>query len=152
MARFEQFLDPERVELEGRDGKVRVFWLSRLPALEGREVVLQYPASGLPKVGDYATNEAMMLKILARVAVEPTEGANPIPLETRALIDNHVPDWEMLIKLEGLMVAKNCSFFADGRASTFFAGLAGKAQELGIQMLTQSLGQLLGTGSPPSTN
>lgn len=146
MARFEQFIDPERVEVGEK-----AFYLSKLPATEGRELVMQYPTSAVPKLGDYATNEAMMFKLLARVAVE-IPGGTPLALETRGLIDNHVADWEMLVKLEGLMIAKNCSFFANGGASSFFEAIVRKLQASGIQMLTQSLGQLLAKSSPPGTN
>lgn len=147
MVRFEQFLDPERIELGGK-----VFYVSRVPALLGRELVMQYTASAIPKIGDYQTNEAMALKMLERCAVEVTPGADPVPLSTRELIDNHVDGWETLMQLEGRMIAKNCSFFADGRASTFFADIVETAKSWGIQMLTRSLEQFAAKDSQRSTN
>lgn len=138
-------LQPKEVTIKGQDGVERPFIFSKFPAIPGREIVCKYPLSGLPKLGDYATNEETMLKLMAYVAV-PGKGPNgdALPLTTRALVDNHVSDWETLAKIEIGMLEYNCSFFGNGRALTFFEGLGRKAQAL----ITQTLTDLLAQSSP----
>ena len=124
------------VTITAEDGTVtnRVFVLSKFPAVAGREIVAQYPVSALPKVRDYKTNEAIMLRLMSFVAVITEAGATQ-RLQTRELVDNHVPDWETLAKLEVAMMEYNCSFFGNGQGSTFLSGLAQKAQALIIKTL-----------------
>lgn len=128
-------LQPIEKEILGKK-----FILSKFPAIAGREIVANYPFSGLPKIGDYKLNEATMLQLMCYVAV-PVEGGMPINLVTRELIDNHVGDWERLAQIEYEMMVYNCSFFKDGRASNFLDGLAQKAEVWISQILTNSLGR-----------
>lgn len=67
-------LEPIEKEIPLPDGGTKTFILSKFPAIAGREIVTQYPTTGAPKIGDYKTNEALMLKLMAYVAV-PIEGA-----------------------------------------------------------------------------
>ena len=120
------------------DGKK--FILSKFPARAGREIVSQYPFSGMPKIGDYRLNESLMLKLMCYVAV-PMDNAAPVQLTTGELVDNHAGSWETLAKIEYEMMVYNCSFFSDGRASDFLDGLAQKAEQWISQMLTSSLAQ-----------
>ena len=135
-------LHPKTVEIECADGSTKAFVLHKLAALIGREIVTQYPVTAMPKVGDYASNEAIMLKLLAYVAVV-TDNGTPLLLNTRALVDNHVPDFEALMRLEAAMLEYNVSFFGNGKASTFFALIEAKAKAWLSETLTGS--------SPPSS-
>jgi hypothetical protein len=137
-------IQPINKEIKGK-----TFILSKFPAVAGREIVANYPFSGLPKVGDYKLNEATMLKLMCYVAV-PIEGRPPLQLMTRELVDNHVTDWEVLAQLEYEMMAYNCSFFKDGRASDFLDGLAQKAEALIIRILTNLSERSSPTNTPPS--
>ena len=141
------------VEITAEDGTVTVktFVLSKFPAVAGREIVAQYPVSALPKVGDYKVNEAIMLRLMTFVAVM-TEAGTTQRLMTRELVDNHVPDWETLAKLEIAMMEYNCSFFGNGRASNFFELFAQKAQAFITQTLTASLAQSSEAAKQRSTN
>jgi hypothetical protein len=132
-----ELLQPKEIEIVAQDGTKRVYLLSKFPAIPGREIVCKYPLSGLPKLGDYAVNEETMLKLMGFVAV-PGKGADgaSLRLETRALVDNHIPDWETLAKIEVAMLEYNCSFFGNGLASTFFENLGQKAQALITKILT----------------
>jgi hypothetical protein len=132
-------LEPHEVQIKAQSGEEKTYIISKFPAVAGREIVTQYPISALPKVGDYKTNESLMLKVLSYVAVD-TDGRQ-LQLTTRALIDNHVPDWESLVKLEAAMMEYNCSFFQNGKASTFFEGIAAKAQALISSTLMASSAQ-----------
>lgn len=135
-------IQPEQIDvlIGAGDEGTRPYIISKLPATVAREVITQYPMSALPKLGDYGRNEELMLKLMSYVAV-PGAGANgaDMQLRTRALVDNHVPDFETLVRLEMAMLEKNCSFFAKGKASSFLGSLAEKAQALITSTLTDSL-------------
>lgn len=133
-------IEPKEIEIENPDKTKSVFILSKFPAIQGREIIAKYPLSAMPKLGDYAVNEETMLKLMSFVAV-PRENGEPLRLTTRGLIDNHVKSWETLAKIEIAMMEYNCSFFGNGRASTFFEGIAQKAQALIFKTLTDLSGQ-----------
>lgn len=127
----------------------RTYILSKFPAVAGREIIAKYPLSAMPKLGDYAVSEETMLKLMAHVGV-PREGMAPLELSTRALVDNHVPDWETLARIELAMMELNCSFFGDGRALSFLQGIAQQGKEWISETLTPLLAQLSKAGKPPS--
>lgn len=133
-------LHPKPQEIECQDGTKKTFILHKFPALAGREIVSQYPITAIPKIGDYKTNEEVCLKLMAYVGVE-IEGGNVIPLSSRLLVDNHVPDFEALIRLEAAMLEYNCSFFGNGKGSAFFEAIVAKAQQLISKTLTDFAAQ-----------
>lgn len=137
-------LEPKEVTIETPDGKGAVYIISKFPAVQGREIVAKYPLSAVPKLGDYAVNEETMLKLMSFVAV-PRDSGGPLQLTTRALVDNHVKSWETLARIEMAMMEYNCSFFANGKGSTFFEAIAAKAQSFLSKTLTDLSAQL----SPP---
>lgn len=139
-------LQPLEKEIDGK-----VFVLSKFPAVAGREIVAKYPLSGMPKLGDYKVNEETMLKLMSFVAVRLDSGADLV-LASRALVDNHVPSWETLAKIEWAMMEYNCSFFGNGRASTFFDGIAQKLPSMITSILTDLSLQLSARNKQPSTN
>ncbi|OCJ20023.1 hypothetical protein A6U95_15275 [Serratia sp. 14-2641] len=143
-------LEPIEKEIALPDGGSKTYILSKFPAIAGREIVTQYPTSGAPKVGDYKTNEALMLKLMAFVAV-PTE-AGQLQLTTKELVNNHVPDFETLLKLEWAMMEYNCSFFRNGAALGFLTGLTGKLKQSITQTLTDLLQRSSGKDAPASAN
>jgi len=132
------------------DGKTYI--LSKFPAVAGREILTQYPLSAAPKIGDYATNETMMLKIMCYVGVPMEVGIPTLMLNTKALIDNHVPNWETLLKIEWAMMEYNCSFFQNGRISTFLDECVQMLPRWITETLTPLLAQSLQTEKPRSKN
>jgi len=130
-------IEPKEVEITAPSGEVKKFVISKFNAIAGREIVSQYPISGLPKLGDYSTNEAIMLKMLAFVSVQAGEVV--LPLTTRELVNNHVPDWETLAKLEWELMEYNCSFFGNGKVSGFLDELTAKLPESILSILTTLL-------------
>ena len=103
--------------LEPKDLEGTPYVLSKFPALVGREIILQYPTSAMPKIGDYGTNEALMLKIMSYVAVKIDGRDEPMRLSSRALVDNHVKNAEDLMRLEWAMLSYNFAFFSNGSLS-----------------------------------
>ena len=136
-------IEPKEITVETQKGEKRVFILSKFPAVQGREIIAKYPLSAMPKLGDYAVNEETMLKLMAFVAV-PREGGEPLRLTTQALVDNHVPDWETLARIERAMMEYNVSFFGNGKGSTFLEAITLKAQAF----LSKTLMDLSGQSSP----
>ena len=141
-------LQPKEVPIETQTGEKRVYVLSKFPAIQGREIVAKYPLSAMPKLGDYAVNEETMLKLMAFVAV-PRESGEPLQLTTRGLIDNHVPDWETLARIEIAMMDYNVSFFGNGKGSTFLEAITAKAQAFLSQTLMGLLAQSSEKGKQP---
>lgn len=139
-------IEPKEVTIQGKQ-----FILSKFPAIQGREIIAKYPMSAMPKLGDYSVNEEVMLKLMSFVGV-PRDGSAPLMLSTRALVDNHCGDWETLAKIEMAMMEYNCSFFANGKGSTFLEAITRKAQALIIETLTRFSQQSSHQGKPPSTN
>jgi hypothetical protein len=144
-------IKPKQISLQTMDGDTREYTISRIPAVQAREIVSQYPVSAVPKIGDYKVNEAMMLKILSYVTVT-TDAGTELALTNKTLIDNHVPDWETLARIEMAMVEYNTSFFSNGKSSSFFENIGQKAQVLITKTLTDLLAQSSQGKEPPSTN
>lgn len=140
-------IQPKEIEVNGKK-----FIISKFPAVAGREIIAKYIPSIMPKVGDYKTNEEVMFKMMKFVGVVLDHNKDPLILSTSALIDNHVPDWEMLCKLEVALMEYNCSFFQNGRISNFFDDIAQKVPEWILKTLTGLSALLSKVEKQPSTN
>lgn len=114
--------------------------IGKWPATVGREIMVKYPLSNLPKIADYGMSEEIMLKLMRHVEAVLPDG-RPMRLETKALIDNHVPDWETLIQIEYASMRHNCSFFRNGKASHFLAEVMSLALTKISETLTASSAQ-----------
>lgn len=132
------------------DGQEFIF--SLFPATEWREIVSGYPLTGMPKVGDYASNKTIMLKLMSYVAIPMPNGAPPLRLTTEGLINAHIRLGSTLVKVEWGMLQHNCDFLADGRISGFLEGLLEKLPEWITKILTQLSEKSSTQESPPSTN
>lgn len=144
-------LEPKEVTLPDQKGNERTYIISKFPATVGREIVAKYPVANMPKVGEYSQSEEIMLKLMSYVAVKLEDGRE-LQLTTRALVDNHIPDWELLARLEWNMLEYNTSFLGTGLNSGFLESISQKAVQKISATLTPLLAQLLQTGKPPSTN
>lgn len=146
-----ELLEPTEVTITDQKGNERNYILSKFPAIAGREIVTKYPTTNIPNIGEYQQSEEVMLKLLAFVAVPQSEGP-PLRLTTRALVDNHVPDWETLAKLEWKQLEYNTSFFGNGPNSDFFGSIGPKAAAWISKILIPLLQQSSQTAKPASTN
>ncbi len=146
------YIDPKTIEIENPfDGTFKQYIVSKVPARKARKIFTQYLPSAMPKIGDYETNERLMDELMTYVQVISSDGT-PLPLSTPALIDNHVPNFEMLIKLEAAMVSYNCSFFQNGKISHLFDGIAEKFPQWITKTLKVCLAQSSQTATAPSEN
>ena len=126
------------------------FNISKLPATVGREIVAKYPVSNMPKLGDYKVSEETMLKLISytqRIYEDRVQ-----ELTSKALIDNHIPSWEILAQLEAYMLDYNCSFFDIGKVLTSLKELKDLAQPKNIKTLMDSLVQLSQAAEQHSEN
>lgn len=144
-------IKPLPVEVTDADGLSHQFIVSRLPATIGREIVAKYTSSAIPKAGEYSTSQEAMLKMMQFVAVE-IDGAQ-VRLKTQALVDNHVPDAEALLRLEIEMLKHNTSFFGRAGSQGLLGFLLSKLEALApkiMQTLTASLPPSSPKDTPPS--
>lgn len=144
-------IEPMEITITTQKGEERSYIISKFPAVAGREIVTKYPVSNTPKLGEYQQSEEVMLKLMQFVAAVGPDG-HQTRLTTRELVNNHVPDWETLAKLEWRQLEYNCSFFGNGLNSDFFASISQKAGAWISRTLIPSLLASLQTGKPPSTN
>lgn len=107
------------VQVKTEKGEVvesKDFYISKFPAVLGREIMLRYSVS-LSNIGDnYKENEDIMYKILKFARVELPDGRK-VAMESETLINNHIPSGEMLQALENAILEYNFSFFRNGEPS-----------------------------------
>ena len=144
-------LESKEVSIKTQAGVDKKFILSKFPAIAGREIIAKYPLSGMPKLGDYQVNEETMLKLMCYVSAKTADGGQ-IALTTRELIDNHIPDWETLARIEIEMMGYNCSFFQQGKISSFLDTIKANAEQSILSTLTDLLGRLSQQTKQPSKN
>lgn len=142
-----EFLEPKEIIIDDCS-----FIISKFPAVEGREIFAKYTSSNVPKVGQYEASEAIMLKAMTYVQRVPADGSEPVRLQTKTLVNNHVPSWEILTKLEWELLKYNFSFFRNGKASDFLKNVGALARSEASKMLTDLLGKSLQAAKQPSKN
>lgn len=147
-------IEPKEIEIKNSKGELITYIIHKFPAVEGREIIAKYPLSSLPKLGEYAGNEEIMLKLMSYVsAVKEVDGKTQIyPLKTKAMINNHVDSWETLLRIEAAILEYNCSFFQNGRILDFLKDSAPKLQAWISKILTDSLAPLSQKEKPLSTS
>lgn len=142
-------IEPKEITInyEGEDLK---FNIGKFPATVGREIITKYPVSNIPKIGDYAISQEVMFKLMQyveRVYPDRTQ-----PLSNEALINNHIPSWEVLVKLEAETISYNCSFFKNGKVSDFLTKFKSLAEPKNIETLMVSLVKLYQAVEPHLKN
>lgn len=116
-----EYIDEELKTVEVKDSKGNVlekkdFYISKFPAVLGREIMMRYSVSMAHINEDYSTNEEILRKIMKFVRVELPDGRR-LALDSETAINNHVSGGEMLQALENAILAYNFSFFRDGELS-----------------------------------
>lgn len=133
-------IDPKEITIIYEDEEFK-YIISKFPATVGREIITKYPVANLPKIGEYTVSEEIMLKLMCYV--ERAYEDRTLALTNKALVDNHVPNWEILVKLELAMIEYNCSFFRNGKGLDFLKRLQSLAVPKIIEMLTALSGKSL---------
>lgn len=99
--------------------KTAKYWISKIPAVQGREIMLKYSRYG-NNAEEYEKSREVsnLLMQYVRVEVQHASGEKTkIALDTPTLINNHVKDAEMLLALEAQVMDYTFGFLADGEAS-----------------------------------
>lgn len=141
-----ELIEPKSITLTTQDGKERTYTISKFPAIIGREIVASYPLANmisLAKDSEYKRSEEAMLKLMSFVSAF-SENGTEFRLSTPALVDNHVPDWHMLMQLEWAMLEYNVGFLQKGLKSEFLVEFSRKASSSIAPMLTDLLLPLFG--------
>lgn len=138
-------LNPKTVFVDDRHGVKQGFVVGQFPAIAGREIAAKYPTSiaALAKQWEenqYGENEKIMLKAMSYVE-KILEDGTTVRLTTAALIDNHVPDAECLMRLEKELLEHNFSFFEKFTRSISSGGMLQNMLKLIMSTLTLSLQQ-----------
>ena len=137
-----ELIKPKTIELPDVDGEMHSITLSRIPYMPlGREIALSGALSALPKVGDYRISEDIAYKMLALIEINPVDG-DPIRLDTKALVANHILDPVLGGRIEMAMIAYNFDFFGKGG----FSGFLQDSLKTHLPSIIQTVTQLL----PPS--
>lgn len=142
-------IEPKEITIE-YEGEELKFNISKFPATVGREIISKYPVANMPKIGDYAVSQETMFKLMQyveRVYPDRTQ-----PLSNEALINNHVPSWEVLVRLEAEAINYNCSFFKNGKVSDFLTKFKSLAEPKNIETLMVSLVKLYQAVEPHLKN
>ena len=144
-------IEPKEITITTQNGVEKVFVLSKIPYMSGgREICSQFIPSALPKVGEYALNEALSLKMMGFIAAKSQDTL--IRLQTRELVNNHVPDFQTGLRLEKEMLEYNFGFFDQAKVQKFLTEVGAKARELIMPTLIQFVQSSLKKDAPPSTN
>lgn len=138
-------LNPKTVFIADKSGVNHGFVVGQFPAIAGREIAAKYPTSiaALAKQWEenqYNENEKIMLKAMSYVEKILDDGTT-LRLTTAALIDNHVPDAECLMRLEKELLEHNFSFFEKFTRSISSGGMLQNMLKLIMSTLTHSLQQ-----------
>lgn len=146
-----ELLEPKEIEVSCINGTILKVTISKFPSVAGREIVAGYPLTAMPKFSEYKSNEEMMFKLMAFVDVTNNQGFTQRMI-TRALIENFIPDWEALAKIEFAMMQYNTSFLDYGKISSFSETIAAKALAWSSKILTPLLARLSEAAKQRSKN
>lgn len=140
-------IEPKEITIDF-NGESYKFNIGKFPATVGREIITQYPVNNMPKIGNYLESENIMLKLMQYV--ERVYDDRVQPLTNKALIDNHIPSWEVLIKIEAYVLDYNCSFFDLGKVLNSLKEWKALAKPKNIKTLMDSLEKLSQAVEQPS--
>lgn len=140
-------IKPLDITITDIDGIDRSYRISRFPAVVGLEIIAKVPSNVATLSKQLPHLKELVLQMCKYIAVDaPTDdgGTHEITLSTQALIDNHVPDGQTLLRLLFELIRHNTSFFgrADQSIQEFLMGRLAVLYPKVIPMLTQLSQQL----------
>jgi hypothetical protein len=140
-------LEPKVVEINGYK-----FVISKMPCTVAQEVIFKLPTGLVPLLSNFSQAEDMAFKMLSYCERVYGDGRPNVALISKELIDNHVPNFDTLVKLETECINYNYDFFADGKLLDFLNKGVCLVESKTSGILTDLLDKLLQAGVPPSTN
>ncbi len=140
-------LEPKTVEINGC-----TFIISKMPCTTAQEVIFNMPAGLIPVISNFAKSEEQAFKMLKYCERVYTDGRANVPLISKEIINNHVPDFDTLIKLEYECLQYNFDFFKNGSLLNFLNQGVSLAKSNISEILTDLLDKLSARGLQASTN
>lgn len=122
-------IEPKEITVTDSNGAEHQYTIGKYPAVAGREILAKYPLSNAPKLADYGVSQETMLKLMNHVTKTLSDGRE-IRLSTAALVDNHVPDAEALLRIEMASLGYNVSFFSNAGVKDFQGYLLAQLETL----------------------
>lgn len=115
-----EYRAPEKMLLEPKEVTIKgcKFVISKMPCLAAQEVIIRIGSGIIPLINQYAISEDMVIKMLSCCQRVYDDKPN-VPLISKDIINNHIPDFEVLIQLENECLKYNYDFFAQGRLLDF---------------------------------
>lgn len=145
-------LDPKEIKIKDRKGVERTYLIGTIPASYSKEIVLEYPITALPKVGDVQRHMEVTQKMMAYVAVPRGDKLEPLQLSTRELCDNHIPDLRTWMRIEREVAMYNWDFFLPEDLSDFWGRLRNLLVMWNQETSTDSSASSLAKENAASTN
>lgn len=140
-------LEPKTVEINGCK-----FIISKMPCTVAQEVIFKLPTGLIPLLSNFTQTEEVAFKMLSYCERVYGDDRPNVKLISKEIIDNNVPDFDTLIKLEQECLQYNYDFFNDGRVLDFLNKGLSLAESKASGMLTDLLDKLLQAGGPLSGN
>ena len=140
-------IEPKEFHIKDMKGEDHVYLLSKIPASYSKEIVLQYPTSALPKIGDPALHMKITFMLMSYVGIPRDPGLEPLQLMTRELCDSHIPDLRTWMAIERAMASYNWDFFLPEDLSDFWGRLKNLLVAWSLETSTHS-SQPLSTPEP----
>jgi len=140
-------LEPKEVDINGHK-----FIISKMPCTVAQSVLFNIPTGLIPVISEFKRTEEQAFKMLAYCERVYTDGRANVPLISKQIIDNHVPDFDTLIKLEYECLNYNFDFFTRERVLTLLNQALSHAESRVSGILTDFLGKLSVQGGQPFGN
>lgn len=139
-----EYKAPEKMLLEPKEVTIKgcKFVISKMPCLAAQEVIIRIGSGIIPLINQYAISEDMVIKMLSCCQRVYDDKPN-VPLISKDIINNHIPDFEVLIQLENECLKYNYDFFAQGRLLDFLNKGLSLAESKLSKILTDLLDKLL---------
>lgn len=140
-------LQPKEVEINGFK-----FIISKMPCTVAQKVLCQLPSGIIPLISSFSKSEEQLFKMLSYCERVYTDGRANVPLVSKTIIDNHVPNFDTLYKLEWEALQYNFDFFEQGKLLNFLNEGLSLAESKASEILTDLLDKLLQAGVQLSKN
>lgn len=134
-------IKPKEIELKDLDGNTHKFIISRFNALDGYELISNFPKTMFNKGESFKDHKEVLIKIFSHVEAFKQDG-NTIRLTSEALINNHIPDYELLMKILKEVGTYNSSFLGNVNGLSIIDQIKTKLPTLAQKILMDSLKQL----------
>ena len=128
-------LEPKEIEIDGFK-----FIISKMPCTTAQEVLVNLPQGLIPILSEFTKYEKYIFKMLSYC--ERVYEDKSVPLISKEIIDNNVPTFDVLYKLEFACLEHNYGFFGDGRALIFWNEVASLVKSNLSEILTDLSGKL----------